>query len=81
MIYVPEKESYQCYVVQNENVIRAYKKVPQYNTTISYRDYYIMSLKTFLSVYSFFSEMKPSTEIIELFLRKNFYLWYHDNLL
>lgn len=43
MIYVPEKESYKCYVVQNENVIRAYKEVPQYNMTISYRDYYINS--------------------------------------
>lgn len=43
MIYVPEKESYKCYVVQNENVIRAYKQVPNNNTNVDYRDYYINS--------------------------------------
>lgn len=42
-IYVPEKENYQCYVVQNEDVIRAYKQVPTHNATINYRDYYIHS--------------------------------------
>lgn len=43
MIYVPEKEKYQCYVVQSEGVIRAYKQVPTYNSNIQYRDYYIQS--------------------------------------
>lgn len=43
MIYVPEKESYKCYVVQNENVIRAYKEIPKNNSNIDYRDYYINS--------------------------------------
>lgn len=43
MIYVPEKESYKCYVVQSEGVIRAYEKIPQNNLTVNYRDYYIKS--------------------------------------
>lgn len=43
MIYVPEKENYQCYVVQSEGVIRAYKQVPTYNSNVQYRDYYIQS--------------------------------------
>ncbi len=42
MIYVPNTD-YACYVVQNEDVIRAYEEVPRANTTISYRDYYIHS--------------------------------------
>lgn len=42
MIYVPD-ENYQCYVVQNENVIRAYQYIPTQNSTINYRDYYIHS--------------------------------------
>lgn len=42
MIYVPDI-NYACYVVQNEDVIRAYEEVPRANTTISYRDYYIHS--------------------------------------
>lgn len=43
MIYVPEKESYECYVVQSEGVIRAYEKTPQNNITTNHRDYYINS--------------------------------------
>lgn len=43
MIYVPDVEHYQCFVVQNEQVIRAYKTVPRNNTTIEYRDYFIQS--------------------------------------
>ena len=43
MIYVPEKESYDCYVVQSEGVIRAYEKTPKNNLTVNYRDYYIRS--------------------------------------
>lgn len=43
MIYVPDKENYKCFVVRSEEVIRAYKQVPQNNTTIEYRDYYYNS--------------------------------------
>ena len=43
MIYVPEKESYKCYVVQSEGVIRAYEEKPQNNKNVNYRDYYINS--------------------------------------
>lgn len=39
MIYVPDT-SYACYVVQSEEVIRAYSQVPSYNSNVSYRDYY-----------------------------------------
>lgn len=42
MIYVPDT-SYACYVVQNEDTIRAYEDVPRVNTTVNYRDYYIHS--------------------------------------
>ena len=43
MIYVPDVDNYQCYVVQSEGVIRAYEEIPQNNSTIDYRDYYIKS--------------------------------------
>lgn len=55
MIYVPEKENYKCYVVQNEDVIRAYEKVPGNNTTINYRDYYINSNYIYKDGYQQFS--------------------------
>lgn len=42
MIYVPDT-SYACYIVQSEEIIRAYVQMPSYNTTVSYRDYYIRS--------------------------------------
>lgn len=44
MIYLPTDNTYnKCYIVQNENVIRAYDRVPQNNITYYYRDYYINS--------------------------------------
>lgn len=55
MIYVPEKENYKCYVVQNEDVIRAYEKVPTNNTTVNYRDYYINSNYIYKDGYQQFS--------------------------
>ena len=42
-IYVPDLENFQCFVVQNSDVIRAYVNVPTFNSTINYRDYYINS--------------------------------------
>lgn len=39
MIYLPNT-NYACYVIQNENVVRAYFDVPTSNSTIRYRDYY-----------------------------------------
>lgn len=43
MIYVPDITNYQCFVVQSSDIIRAYEQVPNYNTTVNYRDYYIKS--------------------------------------
>lgn len=43
MIYVPDIESYECFIVQSENVIRAYEEVPKNNQTVNYRDYYFNS--------------------------------------
>ena len=43
-IYLPTDTVYnKCYVVQNEDVIRAYNKIPQNNTDYLYRAFYISS--------------------------------------
>ena len=42
-VYIPNPQDYKCFVVQNENVIRAYSQVPTYNSTVNYRDFYINS--------------------------------------
>ncbi len=42
-IYVPDIQNYKCFVVQSSDIIRAYKEVPQRNTEVEYRDYYINS--------------------------------------
>lgn len=42
-IYVPDLQNYKCYIVRDTNTIRAYKEIPQRNTEIDYRDYYINS--------------------------------------
>lgn len=44
MIYMPENTTYnKCYVVQSADIIRGYDRVPQYNQSYNYRDYYINS--------------------------------------
>lgn len=43
MIYVPDVKNYKCFVVNSEDVIRAYDEIPRNNTSVSYRDYYIKS--------------------------------------
>lgn len=43
MIYVPDLENYQCFVVRDTNTIRAYTRLPSHNSEIEYRDYYINS--------------------------------------
>jgi len=55
MIYVPELNNYSCYVVRSENVIRAYKTNPTYNSQVEYRDYYYNSHYYFNDGYQSFS--------------------------
>ena len=43
MIYVPDLENYECFVIRDENIIRAYQKTPTHNSTIDYRDYFYNS--------------------------------------
>ena len=40
MIYVPDVENYQCFVVRSDTTIRAYKQIPTNNATVDYRDYF-----------------------------------------
>lgn len=43
-IYVPNDNTFnKCYVVQSEDVIRGYDRVPSNNTNYNYRDYYVHS--------------------------------------
>lgn len=43
-VFVPEDNTYnKCYVVQNDSTIRAYNTQPNYNTTYSYREYFVNS--------------------------------------
>lgn len=43
MIFVPDLEYYECFVVLDETTIRAYKEVPRKNSDIEYRDYFYNS--------------------------------------
>lgn len=43
-IFMPESSVYnKCYVVQSNDIIRGYDRVPSYNSSYNYRDYYINS--------------------------------------
>ena len=41
MIYLPNIDDYECFVVQNDTTIRAYENMPTQNNSVNYRDYYI----------------------------------------
>lgn len=41
MIYMPNLNDYECFVVLNDTTIRAYEEMPIENTTIPFRDYFI----------------------------------------
>ena len=43
MIYVPDLENYECFVVLDSKTIRAYEEMPVLGELIDYRDYYINS--------------------------------------
>lgn len=44
LIFMPSDNTYnKCYVVQSSDIIRGYDRVPSYNTSYDYRDYYINS--------------------------------------
>ena len=64
-IYVPEDNTFnKCYVIQNEEVIRAYEEVPQNNRTINYRDYYIKSDYIYRDGYQTFSQYTTLPKVI-----------------
>ena len=42
-IYIPSYENNNCAYIYNSDVIRVYSSTPQYNTTVTYIDYYIKS--------------------------------------
>lgn len=43
MIYVPDYSTGNCAYIYSSDIIRVYDSVPNHNTTISYKDYYIKS--------------------------------------
>ena len=43
MIYVPTKEDYKCFIVRDKDTIRAYKQIPETNSSVDYTDFYINS--------------------------------------
>lgn len=55
-IYVPDLTTYNCFVVRDTNTLRAYKEIPQNNSTIEYRDYYINSHYLYQDGYQTFSQ-------------------------
>lgn len=54
MIYVPDI-NYACYVVIDNETIRAYETMPTQDSTVNYRDYYINSNYLYEDSYQTFS--------------------------
>lgn len=79
MIYVPSDNTYnKCYVVQSEGVIRGYDRVPTYNTTINYRDYFIESDYIFRDGVASFSNYSTLPTCLSNDIITNSYLYRTD---
>lgn len=63
LIYVPDLNNYDCFVVQNESTIRAYEDIPAPNTTINYRDFFINSSYIYKDGVQTFSNYSPNIPI------------------
>lgn len=60
-IFVPQDNTYnKCYVVSS-GVIRAYNKVPAYNTDYSYREYFIHDNYNYRDVYGSWGQQQFTT--------------------
>ncbi len=55
-IYVPDLDSYRCFVLQDKDVIRAYVQRPTNNSNVAYRDYYYNSSYIYKDGYQQFSQ-------------------------
>lgn len=77
MIYVPDKENYECFVVQSDSIIRAYEQTPRHNTSINYRDYYFQGNYIYrdgsqnFSQYATLPVCIPSNEITDVVYYRN----------
>lgn len=78
MIYVPDTENYKCFVVQNEDTIRAYKSIPRNNTTVEYRDYYLHSNYIFKDGQQNFSQYATLPVCLEASVVTNDYFYRND---
>ena len=56
LIYVPDMAIYECYVVRDSDVIRAYYEMPENGKTIKYRDYFYNSNYLYQDGYQTFSQ-------------------------
>lgn len=66
MIYVPDKNDFSCYVIQNQDTIRGYETTPTTNATIFYRDYYINSGYIYKDGYQTFNQYTTIPTCIDM---------------
>lgn len=60
MIYVPDIDNYDCFVVRDSATIRAYESTPTENTLVDYRDYFVNSHYLYQDGSEFFEETLPT---------------------
>lgn len=78
MIYVPEYNNNSCVVVINSTTLRVYSSRPNYNTTISYRDYYYTSNYLYNDGYQQFGNYSTLPTCIQADKLTNNYVYRND---
>ena len=78
MIYVPDLENYECFVIRDSDVIRAYKEVPIHNKEIEYRDYFYNSHYVYQDGTQAFSSYSNLPKCLDSSKLTNFYAYRND---
>lgn len=79
MIYVPVYNTNNCAYVYDANRVRVYNSRPQYNTTITYRDYYFNSHYVYTDGSTTFSNYSTlPTCLVDSEVSTN--IWYRNDL-
>ncbi len=69
MLYVPDLNNYECFIVYDKDTIRAYKTTPSYNSDIAYTDIFVNShymTKNGIQEFGRYSELPTCLSTTEL---------------
>lgn len=78
MLYIPNYSTYPCIYIRGQGVARAYRQRPNYNQTISYRDFYLDSHYTYVDGEQSFNQYSSLPTCLSSSELTDAYVYRHD---